>query len=82
MNPYSRTRTSVRNAPPRCASLRPVSTRSGAAAKDALNTEEPIELSPEDRADLEQALAEADEDERQGRLIPAADFLARLRRAG
>ncbi len=37
------------------------------------------ELAPEDRARLNAALAEADEDVRQGRVIAAADVLRALR---
>lgn len=37
-------------------------------------------LSAEDEAELEQVIAETDEDERAGRCIPAAEVLASLRR--
>jgi hypothetical protein len=57
--------------------------RSGAAAAEASPmSQAPLELAPDERADLEQALAEAEEDEREGRLVPAAALLERLRRAG
>jgi hypothetical protein len=38
-----------------------------------------IELSPEEEAELEQVIAETDEDERADRCVPAADVMARLR---
>lgn len=38
-----------------------------------------VVLSAEEEAELEQVIAETDEDERAGRCIPAADVLARLR---
>jgi hypothetical protein len=44
------------------------------------STEDVFDLTPDDEAELRQALADAEDDERQGKLIPADAFLARLRK--
>jgi hypothetical protein len=43
-------------------------------------TEDDDELSPEELAELEAACAEADEDVKAGRMVPAAEVMANLRR--
>lgn len=44
------------------------------------NTEDVFDLTPDEEAELRQAVADAEDDERQGKLIPADAFLARLRK--
>lgn len=45
------------------------------------NAAETFKLTPEEIEELDQADAEAEEDDRNGRLVPIRDFLALLRRA-
>jgi hypothetical protein len=59
-----------------------MSTASARDLRDHVQAEDSgVILSPEEEAELEQVIAETDEDERAGRCIPAAEVLASLRRA-
>ena len=54
-----------------------------AVPEEARSGEELVELGPEDEAELERAIVEADEAERKGTLVPWETYFAeRRRRAG
>jgi hypothetical protein len=48
--------------------------------KEAQSGEELVEFGPEDEAELERAIVEADEAERQGTLVPWETYCAERRR--
>jgi hypothetical protein len=53
-----------------------------ATADQSMDEERLVTLSADEEAELEDALDEADDDERHGRLVPAALFLEQQRRPG
>ncbi len=59
-----------------------MSTASARDLRDQIQADEDggVILAPDEEAELEQVIAETDEDERAGRCIPAAEVLASLRR--
>ncbi len=69
------------NGPAVCAMVKPMRTARARAKSD--QAEEGVVLTPEEEAELEDVIAETDEDLRQGRAIPWDQFLAeRPRRRG
>jgi len=57
------------------------SARQAIEHEEAATAEEFVRLPPDQLAELLERDAEAEEDEKHGKLIPAAEVLARLRRA-